>query len=220
VLQQLLPISLGGVFEADLALEGAALDAAEAAAAQLLLQLVPDQAGAEKIAGWERNLGITPAAGASLENRMAQVLAHLRARGGLSISYFTQLAAALGYEVEIEDMRPFEPGDSAGYPIWDPGVIWCWRVNVLNHGLTFDDFLGKNPAAVNALGIGWLWRWDAIGGPLEKLFHLLRPAGGMPLFYYPLDIEAEEDIEDSAASEDFLEDSAASANLILDVQHV
>jgi len=217
VLKQLFPISLGddgSVFDRDLTVEGAALDRAETSANSLLDQILPETCDADMLLRWCRILDLTP--DASTEVNRAAVLFNLRLRGGLSVPHFIALADSLDFEIEIDDMRPFGCGvDTAGFPIWDPGIIWCWKVTVLNHELTMDDFIGKDAAAVTEGGTGYLWTWDAVGGVLEKLFNRLKPAGGVALFFYPMD-GVFDVIIDHAADEDEIEDSAADEDEILD----
>lgn len=184
-LQLLFPISLEGRQLDDLTIEGDHLDAAEISANTLLVNLVPNATNEELIESWEKTMAIVPEG--TLENRFAVIVAKLRARGGLSKPYFIDVAAKLGFTVEIEDFRPFECGvGMCGWPIWEEGIKWCWLVRVLNHTTVPGDFVGKTPAAYDANGDGWIWRWDAISGPMETYFQTLRKAGGLPLFVYPV----------------------------------
>jgi uncharacterized protein YmfQ (DUF2313 family) len=183
-LKRLSPIHLGGDYTSDIELEGAFLDDIQVQINDLLDQLLGTEWNDETLLRYERLYAIEKAA--TLEERRANVRAQLAKTGGLSKAYFTGLAAAFGCEVEIEDMRPFEAGiGMAGYPIWEEGIKWCWTVRVLNHTYTSEDFEGKDPAGYNAVGDPYLWTWAAIAGPMEKLFHTLKPPGGMVLFIYP-----------------------------------
>ncbi len=85
-------------------------------------------------------------------------------------------------------------------------------MNVLTATVTESDFDGKDPAAVNDDGVPYLWRWDAIAGPMERLFNKLKPAGGVVLFHYTL----AELIYDLAEDEDLIHDTAEDEALILD----
>jgi len=186
-LKKLFPISLGGRFDEDIAIEGQHLDGAESSADTLLANLVPNAINQDLIEDWEKTLAIIPSLSSTLEERFNDIVFNLQRSGGLSKPYFISLADALGFTVEIEDIRPFESGiGMVGWPIMDPGIKWCWLVRVLNHTTTPSDFTGKTAVAYTALGDGWLWRWDTIGGPLESLFNKLTKAGGMPLFVYPV----------------------------------
>ena len=81
---------------------------------------------------WERVLGLpdhcAPAAQTVAERR-ARVLQRLAAMGGQSRAYYIEVARALGYQIEIEEFRPFLAGIShAGDPLY--GISWrfAWRV--------------------------------------------------------------------------------------------
>lgn len=88
----------------------------------------PQTAGAALIE-WERVLGLNGAG--AYPQRLAAVLAKINATGGLSIPYFTQLAAAAGYRIEIAEPQPFRAGvNRAGDRLETEDVIWTWRVHV------------------------------------------------------------------------------------------
>lgn len=112
ILKQLFPVELGGVFEQDLATEGAVLDAVVARAADLLKEMFPDTS-AELIQAWERVCDITPPADAPIAQRQGSVVAKLRETGGLSRQYFIDLAAAMGYTIAID-----EPFATDGPHVW------------------------------------------------------------------------------------------------------
>jgi uncharacterized protein YmfQ (DUF2313 family) len=86
----------------------------------------------ELLGDWERVLGLpdacAPAAG-GLAERRARVLQRLAAVGGQSRAYFIEVARALGFDILIEEFRPFQIGTGrAGDPI--DGIAWrfAWRV--------------------------------------------------------------------------------------------
>jgi uncharacterized protein YmfQ (DUF2313 family) len=108
-LKLLFPVTLGGVFEDDITLEGAALDAVQERAVDLLNEGRPDIAD-ELLADWERVWGLTPEAEDSLAWRQLKLLAKIRLGGGLNKEYFSNLAAALGYTVTILEDIPFMAG--------------------------------------------------------------------------------------------------------------
>lgn len=186
LLARLFPISLGGDHDADLELEGDFLDQASTVIESVLEQLLTDSPNLETLLRLERLYALQVLPGATTEDRIAAVRAEWMKVGGLSKPYFTALAAAFGFEVEIEDMRPFEAGiGMAGYPIWEEGIKWCWTVRVLNHAYVGGDFTGHDAAAYNAAGDPYLWTWNVIAGPMETLFNRLKPPGGVVLFIYP-----------------------------------
>jgi uncharacterized protein YmfQ (DUF2313 family) len=97
----------------------------------LLAEATPITADA-LLADWERVLGLpdpcAPAAQTVAERR-ARVLQRLAAIGGQSRAYYIEIARALGYQIEIEEFRPFMAGfGRAGDPLY--GVPWrfAWRV--------------------------------------------------------------------------------------------
>jgi uncharacterized protein YmfQ (DUF2313 family) len=104
VLRQLIPLALGGDQETDLLVEGAALDSADALIDDLLAEMHADSA-LDTLPDWERVYDLKPEADATAEARREDVLRAIRARGGLSKPYFIALAAAMGYEVEIEEHK-------------------------------------------------------------------------------------------------------------------
>ena len=86
---------------------------------------------------WEATAGLpdpcTPA-GATIRERQQAVEARFAARGGQSRAYFIGLAAALGYEITIDEWSPFECGISeCGNPWWEIGSPlgrYVWKVTV------------------------------------------------------------------------------------------
>lgn len=168
VLKLLFPLDLGGVFDADLALEGAYLDAAEASADLLLREMLPQSAG-DGIADWERVCGIISDSSDTLQMRQARVVAKLRERGGLSIPHFTALAASWGYTVVIEELTGGTDGTG------DDG-LFRWRVNFASTALYY--FRAGQSRAGERL----------VDGPLatamEGLFTELKPAHTQVIFAY------------------------------------
>jgi uncharacterized protein YmfQ (DUF2313 family) len=168
VLKLLFPLDLGGVFDADLELEGEYLDAAEASAEQLLREMMPQSAG-DSIADWERVCGIVPDATDTLQMRQARVVAKLREQGGLSIPHFTALAASWGYTIVIEELTAGADGTG------DEG-IFRWRVIFLATPLYY--FRAGQSRAGERL----------VDGPLatamEGLFTELKPAHTQVIFAY------------------------------------
>lgn len=70
---------------------------------------------AELLPDWERALGLPdPCApvGFGIEERRGAVIAALNSGGGASVAYFEMLARDRGYEVTIEERRPFRAGRS------------------------------------------------------------------------------------------------------------
>lgn len=115
---------------AQLTADGNALDAAQDNADRLLAAVTPYGAG-ELISDWERVVGVTPATNAVQQQRIDAVVAKVRQMGGLSIPYFTELAASLGYTIEVWEPQYAQAGVSrAGDPMWVEDIIWVWQVQV------------------------------------------------------------------------------------------
>lgn len=133
-LKLLLPITLGGTFGIELAIEGAALDRAADDGEILLAELFPSGAY-ETLADWERVYGLAPAADDPLQLRRNRIVQKMRDLGRLDIAYFTGLAAALGYTVVIEELHPFMAGwGYTGEELGDDDSDWCWRVYIADSG--------------------------------------------------------------------------------------
>lgn len=109
--------------------DGRALDNVRQSA-QTLAAAVTPVAAAGLIADWERVLDLD-GAGKSYAQRVAAAVAKINASGGLSIPYFTALAAAAGYTVRISEPQPFRAGtDRAGGVLAPEDIIYTWRVHV------------------------------------------------------------------------------------------
>lgn len=131
------PEAGGGVWAALLAGLAPEFRRADARLLKLLDEADPRTCG-ETLADWERVLGLpdpcTPAV-TSFEERRAAVVAKLRSTGGASRAFFIDLAATLGYEIEIVERRSFVCGLSeCGGPAECGGeaIHHCWVVKFLN----------------------------------------------------------------------------------------
>jgi uncharacterized protein YmfQ (DUF2313 family) len=132
VLQQLFPpIPIAGVLEDDFAVDGACLDAAQASAANLLLEMFPDTS-VQLLASWERICGLVPPPGATVRYRQGAVVQKLRATpGDIKRPYFIALAATLGYTITITPCLPFMSGwGRAGDSIFIANAIYIWIVTI------------------------------------------------------------------------------------------
>lgn len=127
---------------------------------------------------WERVLDLTPAEGATYQQRQQRVLAKLAEVGGLSIPYFTQLASNLGYIITIDEPQPFRAGvNRAGDRLWVEDIIWVWRVNIQNSGTQSYRFRSGSSAAGERL--------TTFGDPIiEDVFRDLKPAHTFCYFAY------------------------------------
>ncbi|MEM7025583.1 MAG: putative phage tail protein, partial [Pseudomonadota bacterium] len=107
-----------------------------------LLQLIEEadpRTCSETLEDWERVYGLPdPCApeNVTIEERRAALLALIRAKGGSSIPFFTELARELGYGVEIVEHRPFVFGRSPfGYQktkqqMGSPLMRYVWTVKM------------------------------------------------------------------------------------------
>lgn len=92
---------------------------------------------------WERVLGLPDActpAGSSLQERRAMVIARLNDLGRQDIAYYRELAASLGYDVDIEEFSPFICGVSeCGGPdmLGPEETRYWWNITVYGPRLTY-----------------------------------------------------------------------------------
>ncbi|WP_175948772.1 YmfQ family protein [Burkholderia pyrrocinia] len=162
---------------AELKAEGNALDAVLANADRLLAAITPAGAG-ETITDWERVLGVTPRLGASQQERVAAVVAKIGETGGLSIPYFKQLAARLGYTIDIVEPQYAQAGVSrAGDAMWVTDIIWVWQVVVSGSAVVAYQARAGTAAAGDPI--------TSFGDPvLETVFNDLKPAFTYVYFEY------------------------------------
>lgn len=66
---------------------------------------------------------------ATLQQRRNTLLSKLTSVGGQSRAYFVALAAALGYEVTIDEFRPFTCETGCDQPLYNEEWRFTWRVN-------------------------------------------------------------------------------------------
>jgi len=159
LIEQLMPCALGDNQARDAMIEGGQLDSVAASADMLRLNMFADSAN-ELLTDWERLLGLYPVAGTSAIERREACVAKLLARGGMSRRYFIELAAELGYTIEIYEE-----------------LIWQWRVHVL----TSPEFLVYFRAGESNAGDALL----SFGTPqLEELIVDLKPAHTFVYFSY------------------------------------
>lgn len=105
----------------------------DARADRLTTEAVPSTT-AELLSDWERVTGLPDTCSGLLsdtqQGRRNDLVSKLVSRGGQSIAYFKSVALALGFEIEIEEFRPFRAGWSqAGDPLSNGDWIFTWRVH-------------------------------------------------------------------------------------------
>ncbi len=133
-LQSLLPpVSYdpkGEVLGAQLSAEAGALGAAIAGIESVEAAIFPLTAG-KFIADWERVYNLTPAPGATQDERVDSVIAALSDLGGQSIPYFKRLASLFGVTSSVEVFRvPVVGLLNAGDPIYSGDWPFIWRMNL------------------------------------------------------------------------------------------
>jgi uncharacterized protein YmfQ (DUF2313 family) len=168
VLRQLFPIELGGVFDADIKIEGDRLDEAQTRAEKLLREMHP-QSCDESIEDWERLCGLTPESTDTLQMRQTRVIARLRELGGLSVPFFQALAEDFGYTVTIEEL-------TAGTDGYGDEGIFRFRLTFTNTPLYY--FRAGQSRAGERLVDG------PVATALEGLFTDSKPAHTMVIFAY------------------------------------
>jgi len=159
-LKLLMPIKLGEDHDADLTIDGDHLDQVQSSADNLLKNVFGDTTY-ELLHRWERTLGITPPDDASTSARVAACVVKIRERRGLSIPYFIELAASIGYQIVIvEEATTFQ-----------------WRVDVQNADLPVHYFrAGESSAGDSLMAFGI--------EDLEGIFEDYKPAHTFVYFTY------------------------------------
>lgn len=146
---------------------------------QLIGEALP-ATSTELLPDWERVLSLPDKCAGTLETTMQgrrnAVASKLTSTGGQSRAYFIEVARALGYEVTIEEFRPFRAGFSvAGDPLTNGDWIFAWRIRA--PAVTVIHFKAGQSAAGEALRT---WGNDT----LECKINQLAPAHTVPIFAY------------------------------------
>ncbi|AYY97093.1 DUF2313 domain-containing protein [Burkholderia multivorans] len=161
----------------ELVAEGNALDAAMTAADAIAKSVTPFEAFA-LLPDYERLLAIVPDPNATIQHRIAMVIAKLNETGGLSIPYFIQLAQSLGYSITIVEPQPFRVDSSAiGDTIYHDDIVYQWEV-VVDGAPEVVYFFRVGQSAVGE-------RLMSFSDPvLEAVFQDLKPAHTFVYFAY------------------------------------
>jgi uncharacterized protein YmfQ (DUF2313 family) len=150
----------------------------DARAVDLLADAFPGTAY-ELLPEWEASLGLPdPCSGLAptLQQRRAQVVSRLAASGGQSVPYFVSVAAALGYEITVEEFAPARAGTlRAGGAVYGEAWAHAWRVHA--PGVTVTYFSAGGSAAGEPLAA-----WG--NASLECVLTRLRPAHTVVQFAY------------------------------------
>jgi len=82
----------------------------------------------EKLEDWEQFLAITPAAGATDEQRNNAIIAKLFATGDQSVQFYQDLGLLLGHIITITKFKPLQFGDPFGSRWYSADWRWAWVV--------------------------------------------------------------------------------------------
>lgn len=159
----------GELISAELQAEANLMDTVRASAARVLGSITPFYSSMT-LSDWERIYEVVPRQGATQQERRENVLVKMAATGGLSIPYFINLAASLGYTITITEPRAFQAGvNRCGDRLWVEGMRWVWQVNVLGAATPKYRFrAGASAAGEPLLAFG--------ESQLETTFKDLKPA--------------------------------------------
>lgn len=122
------------VLTAELAADGAALDAAQAWADTIIAEADP-RTTALLLADWERVYGLPEdcicQAGVvqSFAERRAALVAKAEMVGSQSAAFYIALAAALGYSITLSELTPFNTESNTEGHVTDESYLYIWQVN-------------------------------------------------------------------------------------------
>jgi uncharacterized protein YmfQ (DUF2313 family) len=108
-------------------------NAAHQRAQDLLMRESDPAQTVELLPDWERAYGLPDTCAPEaqgLQERQAALQARIAALGGQSRAYYIAVAAALGFQITIDEFRPFRADRStADTPVYDTPWPFTWRVN-------------------------------------------------------------------------------------------
>lgn len=123
----------GPVIAGELLAEGAALDAAQRSADQLLLEADPRTCSLT-LADWERTYDLPDrcvTVGQSVDQRRAALVSLVTMQGGQSRQFFIDLAADMGYPgAPIDEYRPATCNDNCNSALWSEIDRFVWQINL------------------------------------------------------------------------------------------
>jgi uncharacterized protein YmfQ (DUF2313 family) len=133
----------------------------------------------ELLPQWESSLNLPdPCQGVAptLESRRNEAVARFIGLGGLSIPFFVDYAATLGYTVQIQEFSPFfAERNTAESELWEGIAAYLWQVNASNDLLT--QFEADVSAADEEL-------WEFASTVLQCEFTRLAPAHTTVVFTF------------------------------------
>lgn len=146
---------------------------------QLMIEAIPFTT-TELLPDWERVAGLPDSCSGlladTLQQRRADLVAKLAARGGQSRAYFIAVALALGFVITIEEFFPFRVGLSeVGAPLNGGDWSFTWRINAPETTITL---FRTGPSNVGEPLADWG------NDTLECRMNKLKPAHTILLFAY------------------------------------
>lgn len=162
---------------AELAAEGAAMDAVHADAVRAVRGINPFQA-TEWVEDYERVYGLPDNCAAlerTYQERLAALAIAVMERRGISRDYYIRLASLIGYSINITEYKPFTAGSRAGESLTNGDWKFAWCVQAA--AVTVRRFTAGRSCAGEALAI---WGDEY----LECVMRRLKPAHTAVLFAY------------------------------------
>ncbi len=147
----------------------------------------------EMLGDWERLLGLPDPcvpADASIRARQRLAAQKLAARGGQSRAYFVELAAIMGYEIEIEEFSAFVAGSFAGDLLYGDDWAHAWNVRVLASSvgpLSAAGYISIGEFTAGSLAGEPLRTFEA--GVLACILNRVKPAHTIIMISYDIDPE-------------------------------
>lgn len=173
---------LDGIAQEFARIDARADDLLDEADPRTALELLPD---------WERVAGLPDACFGQPDNipeRQVAVASRITGLGGQSRAYFIELAASLGYLVEIEEFRPARCGDRLGVLCHSDAWVGTWRMHILpNDDVPDSQTVLTQARCGDRLGVR-LRGWGSIS--LECLVNRHKPAHTRIFFTYQITPEA------------------------------
>lgn len=157
--------------------DAAALDDAADYATQLALMLHPDNPGA-LLPEWENTYGLPDSCisrDASTAWRVAMLLARYVGVGGLSIPYFIQMAASMGFTIQINELDGATCVDPCDSMVGGDDWRFVWEVHLSESVPIW--YAGCQDTCADPLS-------DFGDRALECLINKLAPSGTLPVFTY------------------------------------
>jgi uncharacterized protein YmfQ (DUF2313 family) len=148
-----------------------------ARAGEVIGETFPCSVAAEMLPEWEATLGLPDCEPlTTIQQRQAAVCAKFSMRGGQSIHYFIELAAAHGFTIQIATFSAFRVDiNRADEPLYDSTWDYAWTVFSAEETYVYfrtDDSHAGEP----------LIAWG--NAELECLIRMYAPAHTVPMFEY------------------------------------